>query len=281
MNDLLPPSDYRLIITAVKEYGGVDLDDYAVSSLRRRLIRYITTNKIPDINHLVGRIRNGNGFLDHFIGELTVHTTEMFRDPSFWTKLRKDVMPDLAQKDRINIWHAACSTGEEVYSMAILLKELGLLDRSSLVATDISDKVMGVAARGEYSLRNQKVNSANYESFDGMDRLEQYYKAKGHVACYDTSLIRNVEFKRHNLVQDGALPGFDLLICRNVLIYFNFDLQERVIRVFNQSLHPMGFLGIGSKESIMWCKSGRNFSPLCMQENIHQKKREASIEVQG
>jgi chemotaxis protein methyltransferase CheR len=274
MNDLLPVSDFQQIISAAREYGGIDLSDYAVSSLRRRVIRYMITHKVNNLNDLLGDLRKGNGFLEKFIRELTVHTTEMFRDPGFWNKLRKDVLPALSGKDQIHIWHAACSTGEEVYSMAILLKEAGLLDRSRLVATDISDSVMEHAARGEYSLRNQKTNRQNYESFGGTGRLEDYYQEEELGAKYDTDLIRNVEFKRHNLAQDGVFSRFDLLICRNVLIYFNFDLQERVIRTFHQSLHSGGYLGIGSKESIVWCKSGRKFSAVCMQENIYNKRTE-------
>ena len=268
----LPPKDYNQIINAVKEYGGIDLSDYAVSSLRRRFTRYIINNKITDLNGLLAKIRNGNGFLDDFMMDLTVNTTEMFRDPTFWTMLSRDILPSIEHKDRINIWHAACSTGEEVFSMAILLKERGMFDRARIVATDINTNVLEFAAKGEFSLRSQKINRSNYESFGGAGRLEDYYDEKEHLAYYDTDLIRNVEFKCHNLVQDGVFSQFDLIISRNVLIYFNFELQERVIRKFSQSLHTNGYLGIGSKESIMWCKSGRNFSAVSLNENIYRKK---------
>ncbi|MCP4311671.1 MAG: protein-glutamate O-methyltransferase CheR [Bacteroidetes bacterium] len=272
MNEILNTSAYSQIISAVKESGSIDLSDYAVSSLRRRISRHMIGNNIADLDDLLAKIRNGNGFLETFIKDLTVNTTEMFRDPTFWTMLSNDVLPTIKSKERINIWHAACSTGEEVFSMAILLKELGMLDQAKIVATDINNTVLETAASCKFPLRSQEFNRSNYETFGGKGRLDDYYCEKQHQASYDTDLIRNVEFKYHNLAQDGVFDQFDLIICRNVMIYFNFQLQERVIGLFNDSLNPRGYLGIGSKESIVWCKTGRHFSSVCLHENIHRKK---------
>ena len=264
--------DYKKIIHAVNQSAGIDLSDYAISSMRRRFTRYILNNKIRDFDEFASRIANGNGFVNSLIEELTVNTTEMFRDPTFWTRLSREVISVIENKDRIRIWHAACSTGEEVFSMAILLEELGMLDKASIVATDINRHVLEVAGKGIYPLRSQKVNSSNYDDAGGIRTLDYYYQVKDNEVHYNTDLIRNVEFKYHDLVKDGVFSQFDLIICRNVLIYFNFELQERVIHDFSESLNKGGFLGIGSKESIIWCKAARNFSVISLNESIFRNK---------
>jgi chemotaxis protein methyltransferase CheR len=264
-------SEYNQIINVVNEIGGVDLSDYANSSLKRRFSRYIINNNIKDIDHLLGEIRNDNGSLDKFVRDITVNTTEMFRDPTFWERLKSDVLPSFTNKDRINIWHAACSTGEEVISMAILMKEMNMLDKVKIIASDINRNVLEVATNRTYSLRNQKTNRANYESFGGKGRLEDYYEENQNMVVYNSDLTKNVEFRSHNLAQDGNFSQFDLIICRNVLIYFNSKLQENVIQLFNESLNNGGYLGIGSKESIVWCKAARNLSVVSLNDNIFKK----------
>jgi chemotaxis protein methyltransferase CheR len=267
-------SEHNQIINAVHETGGFDLSEYATSSLRRRFNTYIANNNIENIDHLLGKIKNGDDYLNKFIKDLTVNTTEMFRDPKFWEVLKNDVLSSFVNSSRINIWHAACSTGEEVFSMAILLKELNILEKAKIVASDINNNVIEVASKRIYPLRNQKVNKANYEGFGGKGRLEDYYEEKENMVVYDSDLIKNVKFMTHNLAQDKSFSKFDLIICRNVLIYFNSNLQERVIQLFSESLEDGGYLGIGSKESIVWCKSARNLSTVSLSENVFIKAAE-------
>lgn len=263
--------DIKKIIDAIRESRGIDFSDYAFSSFRRRITRFLEINKIRNIDELSGKIKSEAVFTDQLIKEITVNVTEMFRDPSFWVVLRDSVIPQLADIPSINIWHAACSTGEEVYSMAILLKEASLLKKSSIIATDINNNVLEVARQGSYPVRNQELNSRNYDAFGGKGKLSDYYKVINGMVHYDKQLISRAEFRCHNLAKDGPFSDFNLVICRNVLIYFNSELQERVIHTFGQSLARNAFLGIGSKETIAWCKSSRLFEEVSVEEKIYRK----------
>ena len=263
--------DIEKVIDAIRNSKGIDFSEYAFSSFRRRINRFLEINRIRSIDELIGKIRFEGEFTDQLIKEITVNVTEMFRDPSFWIMLRDNIIPDLAGRRQINIWHAACSTGEEVYSMAILLKEAGLLKKTSIVATDINDHVLEIASKGTYTVRSQEQNAKNYELFGGKGRLSDYFTAVNGSVHYDQELVEKVHFKNHNLAQDGPFALFDLIICRNVLIYFSSDLQERVIRTFGQSLTDDAYLGIGSKESINWCRSSRMFEEISVEEKIYRR----------
>ncbi len=263
--------DIKKVIDAVYISRGVDFSNYAFSSLKRRIKRFLEINKIHDINEFISKIKAESEFTDIFIKEVTVNVTEMFRDPSFWKVLRDTIIPKIHFDTTLNIWHAACSTGEEVYSMAILLKEAGLLKNSAIIATDINRNVLKVAARGVYPLRSQDVNMKNYEQFGGKGKLSDYYTITDSNVQFDKQLISSVDFRCHDLAQDGPIGKFDLIICRNVLIYFNFDLQERVLQTFGQSLIKNSYLGIGSKESINWCRSARLFEEVSLEEKIYRK----------
>lgn len=263
--------DIKKTIEAIRETRGIDFSDYAFSSFKRRINRFLEINKIRNIDELIGKIRLEGDFTDMLIKEITVNVTEMFRDPTFWIVLRDTVLPRIAARQSLNIWHAACSTGEEVYSMAILLKEAGLLKKSSIIATDINDRVLSVASKGTYTLRSQELNSRNYEAFGGKGRLSDYYTINDGVVRYDPELAGRVDFRCHNLAQGAPFALFDIIICRNVLIYFNSDLQDKVISTFAQSLSGGAYLGIGSKESIAWCRSSRLFEEVSAEEKIYRK----------
>jgi len=266
--------DIKNLVAVVKSKYNFDFGDYSVSSFKRRLERILELNSIQNSEELLGQIISSKTFFDKFLKDITVNTTEMFRDPSLWRKLKTEVLPILAQNQKIRIWHAACSSGEEVYSMAILLKEEGLLERTTLYASDINEDVLSVAQKGIYPLRNMEVNESNYARFEGKGSLKDYYSVKEDKAIFDPSLRVNVNFKIHDLVQGAAFSKFDLILCRNVLIYFNFSLQDRVIRLFQESLFMNGFLGVGSKETIAWCKSADKFSTFCPDERIYRKEKE-------
>jgi chemotaxis protein methyltransferase CheR len=263
--------DIKRIIEAIKESIGVDFNNYAFSSFKRRVVRFLEMNKIRNIDEFISRIKTDKIYTDNLVKEITVNVTEMFRDPSFWVVLRDKILPQLSNKPSFKIWHSACSTGEEVYSMAILLKESNLLKNTSIVATDINSNVLKVAEKGVYSLKDQSTNSKNYEQFGGKNKLSDYYTVLDKTVQFDIKLVDNVDFRSHNLVQDNPICEFDLILCRNVLIYFNFELQEKVIETFNKSMSVGSFLGIGSKESIRWCKNTCLFEAESVDEKIYRK----------
>lgn len=263
--------DVDRIIEALRMKTGADFRNYAFSSLRRRVVRFTEVRRIREIDVLVSNIRNMNGYAEGFIEELTVNVTEMFRDPSFWVMLRDTVLPELARRNEIRIWHAACSTGEEVFSMAILLLEAGLLGKSRIVATDINNNVLRSAAAGVFKLKSQEVNSRNYEQAGGKRNLADYYRISENMAAFDIDLIKNAEFVHHDLTRDKAFSTFDLILCRNVLIYFNSELQEHVLGIINKSLLIGSYLAIGSKESIRWCREAYCFREESIEEKIYRK----------
>lgn len=263
--------DIKKVIETIYVTRGVDFSNYAFSSFKRRIKRFLEMNKIRDINDFIMRIKEDNAFADIFIKEVTVNVTEMFRDPSFWIVLRDTVIPSVRFEEPLRIWHAACSTGEEVYSMAILLSEAGMLKNTEIVATDINKHVLKVATKGAYPIRNQEINTKNYELFGGKNSLSYYYTRIDNGVQYDPDLITNVDFRCHDLALDGPIGKFDIIICRNVLIYFNFELQEKVLQTFVQSMAKGSYLGIGSKESISWCRSARAFDEVSFEEKIYRK----------
>jgi chemotaxis protein methyltransferase CheR len=263
--------DTKRIIEALYESRGVDFSNYAFSSFKRRVMRFIEINKIRDLNEFIESIKKDSDYADNLIKEITVNVTEMFRDPSFWIVLRDSILPQISVNTSINIWNAACSTGEEVYSMAILLMESGMLSHSKIVATDLNSNVLKVAQKGIYSIKSQETNCRNYEQFEGKGKLSDYYTIVDNCIQFDKQLIDNVDFRCHNLAQDDPISDFDLILCRNVLIYFNFELQEKVIQSFGKSMRNGSFLGIGSKESIRWCKGSRFFDAESNEEKIYRK----------
>ncbi|MEY4110820.1 MAG: hypothetical protein RLZZ46_1175 [Bacteroidota bacterium] len=239
------------IISAIYDHSGFDFLNYSQPSLIRRFQRYVDTKKIPNVNTLLEILGENPDKLNEFIEEITVNVTEMFRDPYFFKTLREKVLPELKEHSPIRIWHAGCSTGEEVYSLAILLKEENLLQQSIIYATDINQSVLDAARRGAYSEDNIKLYGYNYKESESKGRFEDYYEFKNGEAVIIEPLKEKIIFSSHNLVSDGPFNKFDLVVCRNVLIYFNKDLQNNVLNTFYQSLNPRGFLALGSKENIM------------------------------
>jgi len=271
MNDLTN-TEMETILRCVKLYRGFDFSNYAKGSLNRRILRFLKLKRLNGISEFESRIQNDHDFADEFIDEVTVNVTEMFRDPEFWKFLRNNVFNHLIDRPIINIWHAACSTGEEIYSMGILLKEAGI-SNVKIMATDLNQNALDQAKKGIYKLKKQVFNKDNYIKFGGTGELSDYYKVEGSNVVYDDSLIKNVVFRQHNLVSDLSFGDYDLIICRNVLIYFNFKLQEKVLELFCNSLNIGSFLGIGSKESISLTKSEKYFATESFEEKIFKKIR--------
>lgn len=265
-------SDLRRITELVKEQYRYDFTNYAMSSFRRRILRIMELYKFGSADLLIKRLKDDKSFFDEFIAEITVNVTEMFRDPPFWRELRDNVIPNiLLNHNTISIWHAGCSSGEEVFSMAILLKEMGILDKAKIIATDIDKVILEKAKKGHYSMKNMELNEKNYIRYEGKNNFKDYFKEENGKAVMDKSLIQNVSFREHDLVQGVVFNKFDLILCRNVMIYFNQNLQNEVLKKHHESLFKYGYLVIGSKESLIWCEIANKFIVVNNEEKIYKK----------
>lgn len=247
---MIEDEEVDLLLNDLYEVHGYDFTQYARASLKRRINRLCSLDKFPSFAELRYRVRADPDYLKHFVEELTVNVTEMFRDPLFYKTLRTDVLPRLIAKPFIRIWHAGCSTGEEVYSMAILLKEAKLLHKSLLYATDLNPDVLETARKGIFPLGPMKQYSENYRLSGGTNDFSVYYTAQYGRVKFKEELAENMVFSTHNLVSDRSFNEFDIILCRNVLIYFDRALQERVLLLFEESLGPLSYLGLGAKETL-------------------------------
>lgn len=265
-------AELRKLTTLIKEKYNYDFSNYAISSFKRRILRLLELDRLGSVDALIKKLETNPTYFQYFVSEITVNVTEMFRDPSFWRILRDKVIPNiLLNHDKISIWHAGCSSGEEVFSMAIMLKEMDMLDKAKIVATDLDREILAKARLGRYSLKNMDVNEKNYIRFQGTGTLKDYYKEDNGFAVMDKSLVENVSFREHDLVIGTAFSKFDIILCRNVMIYFNQTLQNRVLSVLHESLFKYGYLAIGSKESLIWCEIANKFIVANNEEKIYKK----------
>lgn len=270
-NDEISEQQLGQLISDVSGWYGYDFSNYSRASFKRRIIRLIALDKLNGYEELQERLQADRSYLQRFIEEISVNVTEMFRDPVFYEMLRNEILPELAPKPFIRIWHAGCSTGEEVYSMTILLKEAGLLNRSLIYATDLSPKVLTAAKEAVFPLSQMKLFSENYMKSGGKSDFSSYYSANYGFAKFDESLKKNVLFSSHNLVSDNSFNEFQLILCRNVLIYFNRELQNRALNLFDASLEKLGFLALGSKENIKYSDIAKNYKQWNGKEKIWRK----------
>jgi chemotaxis protein methyltransferase CheR len=251
-----------ILLNDLMEVYGYDFNEYAKASLKRRMQRLYALDSFPSFAEFRYRLRSDDVYLKRFVEEITVNVTEMFRDPGFYKALRKEVLPTLATYPFIRIWHAGCSTGEEVYSMAILLKEANLLHKSLLYATDLNPDVLEKAKDGIFPLSNMKQYSENYILSGGMAAFSDYYTTRYNYAKFNRELTSRMVFATHNLVSDGSFNQFQLILCRNVMIYFEKTLQDRVLRLFDQSLDPLGFIALGAKETMRFSSVAPRYKQL-------------------
>ncbi|MGE0567230.1 MAG: protein-glutamate O-methyltransferase CheR [Bacteroidia bacterium] len=272
-SQMLKDEDVTSLINSIYTTYGYDFADYSEASFKRRINRIMIANKVSDFFELQHRVVNNELFFNYFLEEVTVNVTEMFRDVGFYKTLRKEILPQLSSYPTIRIWHAGCSTGEEVYSMAILLKEAGLLDRSLLYATDINQKVLEHAASGKYSIELLKGFTTSYIASGGLNDFSNYYTAKYGKVLFDEELRKKMVFSVHNLVTDQSFNEFNLILCRNVMIYFNRILQNRVLKLFTNSLAPFGFLALGSKETIDFSTVVNDFEKVNQKQKIWRKTK--------
>ncbi|HYH55141.1 MAG TPA: CheR family methyltransferase [Anseongella sp.] len=227
---LLKDDEIELLLNDLHSTYGYDFRDYARASLKRRINHQVQADHIPSFAELIFRLRTDAGYAHRFADGITVNVTEMFRDPGFYRILRENVLPVLATRPFIRIWHAGCASGEEVYSMAILLKEANLLRRSLLYATDLSPSALEKVKKGIFPLRTIKQYSENYIESGGREDFSNYYAARYDYAKFDESLKERMIISTHNLVSDASFNEFQLILCRNVFIYFERVLQEKVLK---------------------------------------------------
>lgn len=269
--NMIRDEDFSLLLHELSQRYGYDFTHYAEASLKRRVNRLLVIDRFPSFAELLYRTRNDEAYLKRIIEELTVNVTEMFRDPGLYITLRREIVPLLATYPFIRIWHAGCSTGEEVYSMAILLHEAGLLHKSLLYATDLNPAAVESVSRGIFPLSQMKLYSENYIVSGGQRDFSSYYTAKYEWARFDPVLKKKIIPATHNLVSDHSFNEFQVIFCRNVLIYFNKPLQERVLNLFDESLEKRGFLVLGSKENIRFTAIANGFIQWQGKEKIWRK----------
>jgi chemotaxis protein methyltransferase CheR len=245
----------EILLADVLEQYGYDFTGYSRASLKRRLLRLFTLDKQVSFAEFRYKIGNDNSYFKRLVEQITVNVTEMFRDPEFYKTLRTKVLPQFGTYPFIRIWLAGCSTGEEAYSIAIILKELNLLNKSLIYATDINPLVLEKAAQAMFPLSQMKQYSENYINSGGAKDFSSYYSANYSLAKFDDDLKSKIIFSTHNLVSDHSFNEFQLILCRNVLIYFDRGLQFNVLQLFDGSLDNLGYLALGTKETI-------DFSPI-------------------
>ncbi|MDB5936383.1 MAG: chemotaxis protein CheR [Massilia sp.] len=263
--------ELRMLIEAVYLQYNYDFRDYTGASQKRRVLHALREMDCDSISALQARVMHDPAAFSQLLQYLTIPVTEMFRDPSFFAALREHVVPFLKTYPSLKIWIAGCSTGQEVYSMAIMLREEGLLERTLMYATDINPQSLETARRGVFPLEHMQLYTENYQAAGGKRAFSDYYTAAYGGAIFDKTLMDNVTFADHSLSTDSVFAETHLVCCRNVMIYFNKRLQDRVYGLFHESLCHRGFLALGSKESIEFSAFGGKFEPLSRRERVYRK----------
>ncbi|MEN8200204.1 MAG: protein-glutamate O-methyltransferase CheR [Thermodesulfobacteriota bacterium] len=248
--DDLERIEIDLLLEAVYQVYGYDFRGYARASIDRRIQLFVATSKYKSIAELIPRLLHDKQFFSRLNHQLSVSVTEMFRDPFVYRAIRDKVLPRLGSYPFFKLWHAGCATGEEVYSMAILLQEEGLLERATIYATDIDQELLAKARKGIYPLEKLAAFTSNYQQGGGKESFSKYYHARYGAAAFSDALKAQLTFATHNLVTDTVFCETHLVLARNVLIYFNRELQNRVLELFTESLVHGGFLCLGTAESI-------------------------------
>ncbi|MBF2047358.1 MAG: CheR family methyltransferase [Leptolyngbya sp. IPPAS B-1204] len=277
---LQPPKTYpneleeieiQLLLEGVYRYYGFDFRDYAIASLRRRIWNAVRAEKLATISALQEKVLHDPECMERFLMGLSVNVTAMFRDPGFYVAFREKAVPLLRTYPFIRIWHAGCSTGEEVYSMAILLAEEGLYDRCRIYATDMNEAVVRQAKAGIFPLDLMQEYTQLYLQAGGKSAFSNYYTAAYNNAIFRSSLKANIVFSHHNLVTDASFNEFNVILCRNVLIYFNQVLQEQVHKLLYESLRMFGVLGLGRQETLKLTPFEHCYEELDAQEKLYRR----------
>lgn len=273
--------EIRLLLEAIYQRSGYDFRGYASAHIKRRLDHVRSRNGLSSFCEMIHKLIYEPPFFDEVLAALSINVTEMFRDPGFHRAVREAVVPHLKTYPFIKVWHAGCAAGQEVYSMAILLKEEGMLSRAQIYGTDISPPVLETARRGIYPLEAVRQYTANYQKAGGNASFADYYTAGYDSVALSAELKKNVLFSPHNLVTDGIFGEMHMIFCRNVLIYFGEELQEKVIKLFLDSLCNGGFLCLGTKESLRFSAHADAFEVVDAREKIYRKRHVRSLALQG
>jgi chemotaxis protein methyltransferase CheR len=260
-----------LLLEGLYRAYGFDFREYSRASIKRRILEMMGAEKLPTVSALQNRMLHDAACLDRLLLGLSVHATTMFRDPSFYLTFRKQVVPLLRTYPTVQIWVAGCSTGEEVYSLAILLQEERLYKRSRIYATDISHAVLRKARDGIFPLAAMRDYTSNYHQAGGAGEFSDYYTAQYDSAIFSSALKSNIVFSEHNLATDGSFNEFQVILCRNVMIYFNKDLQARVHNLLYDSLSMFGVFGLGNKESLKFTPRAPFYEHLNDNDKLYRK----------
>ena len=265
--------EIKLLTEGIYQHYGFDFRDYSLPSLKRRIWKRVYAEGLSTVSGLQEKVLHDPGSMERLLLDLSINTTAMFRDPTFYLAFRQKVVPVLRTYPFVRIWHAGCSTGEEVYSMAILLYEEGLYDRCRIYATDINEAVLQRAKEGIFPINTMRENTSNYIAAGGSGTFSEYYVAKYDYAIFRPSLRENVVFAQHNLVTDASFNQFNVIFCRNVLIYFNNPLQDRVQKLFLDSLETFGILGLGKKETLKYSSVIDDYEVIDEEERLYRRVR--------
>ena len=260
-----------LLTMAIYRRYGFDFRDYSTASLRRRVRNYLAKIGFSRPTEIIPKMLSDSRFLGDLVFNISVPVTEMFRDPAVYGAIRRKVVPVLATYPFVKIWHAGCATGEEVYSMAILLTEAGLYDRCQIYATDMNEDALAAAGKGIYDIGRVKSYGANYLKAGGTETLSAYYHSQYDSVIMNQGLKKNIVFANHNLASDASFGEMHLIICRNVMIYFNQRLQDRVLKLIKDSLVRGGYLCLGTKENIRFSQYSQAFADIDREMKIYQK----------
>jgi chemotaxis protein methyltransferase CheR len=263
--------ELALLLEGIYRRYGFDFREYAPASLRRRVLRRVHAEGLTTVSALQDKLLRDPACMERLLLDLSINVTAMFRDPTFYVRFREKVVPLLRTYPFTRIWVAGCSTGEEAYSLAILLLEAGVYDRTRIYATDINESVLDRARAGVFPLDKMREYTQNYIKSGGERAFSEYYLAKYDGAQFQRSLVENVVFAQHNLVSDRSFNEFNVIVCRNVMIYFDRALQDRVHRLFYESLMTFGVLALGAKESIKFSPFETCYEDLDVNERLYKK----------
>lgn len=269
--DYIEKIEMDLLLEAVNRYYGYDFSNYSKAHIKRRLKVFQTKQRYASISELQHHVLHNSTIFEEFLNNFSINVTEMFRDPSFYLDFRNKVIPILKTYPYIKIWISGCATGEEVYSFAIMLKEEGLLERTTIYATDFNKEAIQKAKKAIYNIDTIKAYTSNYQKAGGTCSFSDYYMANYDSVIIDKSLKTNIVYAEHNLVTDGVFTEANLIVCRNVLIYFNRELQDKVLKLFNESLITGGFLALGTKETIQFSSLNNKYSTISKNNKIFKK----------
>ena len=267
----LQKMELELLLEAIYRHYGYDFRNYAAPFLQRRILNRMAVEKLKTVSGLQEKVLHEPLVMERLLKDFSINVTEMFRDPSFFESLREKVIPLVRDYPAIRIWHVGCGSGEEVYSMAILLHEAGILEKTRIYATDINQVNLEKAKQGSFPLEKMKLYTTNYIQSGGEKAFSEYYSVKNDGACFSPFLKKNMVFFQHNLVTDQSFNEFHIIICRNVMIYFNKKLQNHVHQLLYESLFNSGFLGLGNREEIRFTNYAEHYEVLHSAEKLYRK----------